>query len=89
MEKTELNYIVDFSMAVLFTITAIAGLILFFFLPGGIRQGGYQEFLGISKQAWTLVHNFSGVILLILVLMHLALHWNWILRMTKRIFKKK
>ena len=88
MNKAELNYIIDISMAVLFTITAIAGLILFFFLRG-IRQGGYHEFLGVARQVWINVHDFFGIILLILVLMHLALHWNWIICITKRIFKKK
>ena len=88
MNKAELNYIIDISMAVLFTITAIAGLILFFFLRG-IRQGGHNEFLGIARQVWINVHDFFGIILLILVLMHLALHWSWIICITKRIFKKK
>ena len=89
MSKAELNYIMDISMAVSFIIIAITGLILFFFLPSGVRQGGYQEFLGIIKQVWINVHNFFGIILIIFVLIHLALHWNWIFCMTKTFFLNK
>jgi cytochrome b subunit of formate dehydrogenase len=89
MDKSELNYIIDISMAVSFTITAIAGLIIFLFLPSGIKQGGYQHFLGISRQVWINVHNFSGIVLITLILIHLALHRSWIFSITKKIFEKK
>ena len=89
MDKTELNYIIDILMGISFTITAVAGLIIFIFLPSGIKQGSYQHFLGISKQVWINIHNFSGVVLITIILVHLALHWDWILRMTKKILRRK
>ena len=88
MDKTELNYIIDILMGISFTITAVAGLIIFIFLPSGIKQGSYQHFLGISKQVWINIHNFSGIILITIILIHLALHRNWIFSITKKIFKK-
>jgi|AntAceMinimDraft_17_1070374.scaffolds.fasta_scaffold31365_2 hypothetical protein len=88
MDKVKLNYIVDALMAVSFTVATMAGLILFFFLPSGLKQGGSQEVLGIAKQGWIQVHNWSGIILIVFVLTHLTLHWRWIALLTKNIFKK-
>jgi len=49
MEKLKINYLVDFLMIISFLVTAITGLIIFFFLPSGIKQGSYQTFFGIIK----------------------------------------
>ncbi|MEM4153001.1 MAG: DUF4405 domain-containing protein [Candidatus Pacearchaeota archaeon] len=88
MEKVKLNYIIDFLMAIFFIITAITSLVIFFFLPSGIPHGGNQMFLGITKREWLSVHNNSGIIFIVLVIVHFILHWNWIISMTKNIFHK-
>ena len=89
MEKSKINYIIDAFMAISFFVVAITGLVMFFFLPSGIQRGGYQEFLGIIKHIWIDIHNWSGIILIILVIVHLILHWNWIISMTKNVWSKK
>ena len=89
MNKAKLNYLIDASIAILLTITSVTGLILFFFLPSGLKQGGFREVLGITKQSWIHIHNWSGIVLVILILLHLILHWKWIVYMTKNVFKKK
>jgi hypothetical protein len=63
--------------------------VVFFFLPGGVRQGRFQEFLGIAKENWSFVHTWSGILMVILVVIHFILHWDWILSMAKNIFGKK
>lgn len=87
--KLKTNYIVDFLMTVSFIITAITGLVLFFFFPSGVRQGRYQEFLGITKAVWINLHNWAGIIMIILVILHFVLHWDWIVSTTKGFFSKK
>jgi len=89
MGKSKTNYFVDLLMLIFFVINAITGLIIFFFLPTGVKRGSYQEFLGIIKQNWVHLHNWSGLILLLLVVIHLILHWNWIVSMTKSLIQKK
>jgi len=87
MTKPKLNYIVDFLAFIFFVISAISGLAMLIFMPSGVRQGRLQEFLGIQKGAWTVMHNLASIILVILVIIHFILHWEWIVRMTKEIFK--
>lgn len=89
MQKPKINYIIDVFMAISFVIVSISGLVIFFFLPSGVQRGRYQEFLGITKSTWETWHDWSGIILVVLVLLHLILHWKWMISMTKNIFKKK
>lgn len=89
MNKAKINYIVDFLMFLSFLVTAVTGLVIFFFLPSGVKQGGYQEFLGIIKGTWSTVHDWAGIVMLVFVLIHFILHWKWIITMTKNLFKKK
>jgi len=88
MSSPRLNYLIDILMVVSFIITAFTGAVIFFFLPSGVRQGGYQEFLGVVKGTWTTWHNWAGIIMITLVLFHLILHLNWIVCMTSSLFKK-
>ena len=87
MHKLKINYLVDFLALVSFAITALSGLVIKFFMPSGIRQGRLQEFLGIQKGIWSEIHDWAGILLIVCVIIHLILHWNWIVCMTKNIFQ--
>lgn len=76
-------------MVLLFLGVAKSGIVLYFFLPEGQRRGGWQTFLGITKHTWSSIHNWCGLLLIALILVHIILHWKWILEMTKNIFKGK
>ncbi|MEA3342655.1 MAG: DUF4405 domain-containing protein [archaeon] len=89
MNKAKMNYFVDILMGFSFLITAVTGLILFFFLPGGVSHGRYQLFMEITKGTWLTVHNWAGIVIIILVIIHFILHWNWMVDMTKNLFKKE
>ena len=76
MNKLKLNYFVDIGMAIAFVIVAVTGILKLPALGGGTRD-------------FMLLHDWSGVVLAVFVLLHLILHWNWIVCMTKScIFKK-
>ena len=87
--KVKTNYVVDLMMATSFIVTGLTGLILFFFLPSGVQRGGQREFLGLIKATWTDIHNYAGLVMIAAVLIHLILHWSWIVCMTKSFFSKK
>ena len=89
MDKPKINYLVDSIALISFLVTSITGLIIFIFLPSGVRQGRLQEFAGITKEVWNFIHIWSGILMLVLVVVHLILHWNWIVLMTKNIFGNK
>jgi hypothetical protein len=80
MNKAKLNYFVDLGLFMAFLLISITGIIKF---PGWGLYGSLG-FKGISK-----IHDWSGIALVVLVLVHLILHWPWIKSMTKCFFKKK
>jgi hypothetical protein len=85
MDKTIINYTVDVGMGITFILTAITGIIKF-------RQ--LWTFLGINQmniffKNINTIHDWSGIILAAFVLIHLILHFKWIVCITKGFFKGK
>ncbi|MEM2115870.1 MAG: DUF4405 domain-containing protein [Candidatus Woesearchaeota archaeon] len=87
MKKSEINYFIDIILIFLLIITSISGFIIFFFFPHGVRQGKYQLFLGISKETYSQIHNWSGLVFSILMFLHVVLHWKWIYLTSKSMIK--
>ena len=87
INKAKLNYWIDFLAFISFLIVGFSGIVKYYFLPMG--KGSFDSaFWGISKHAWTVWHDISGIIFVGLIIIHIVLHWAWIVSMTKRIFKK-
>ena len=78
MNKAKLDFWVDVAMGLAGAISAISGLLLLW--PGDVTSG----ILGVSLRAWTSLHTWSSLAALAGVGLHLALHWNWMTAMTKR-----
>jgi hypothetical protein len=89
MDRSKLNYGVDFLMALSFLVVASTALVLFFAFESGIQRGGYQEFLGVIKQSWFSVHRWFGLFMIALVILHLVLHTKWAVSMTKSLFQRR
>ncbi len=89
MKMTNVNYVVDVLLAVCLVVVAVTGLAVFLFMPEGVRQGGLQEFVGVQKTVWTSVHNWTGILMVALMLVHFILHWNWLVCMTRNVFSRK
>ena len=81
MNRTKLNYWLDAAVGVAFLLSAISGLV--FLLPAGSGSG--SGILGLSYQAWNLLHTWSSLAMIAGVLVHLVLHWRWIASMTRRV----
>nr|WP_321498900.1 DUF4405 domain-containing protein [uncultured Methanolobus sp.] len=88
MNRTKMNYYIDIILTILFIVVAITGFVLYLAIPTGVRQGRYQEFIGITKATWTLAHNKSAILLTLLTGLHFVLHQRWMCCMTRNLFKK-
>jgi hypothetical protein len=88
------NYFLAVVMFLLGLFEVASGFIVWVVLP---RGSGYMGGRGLaseatllwSRDAWVDLHNWVGVALLIVVIIHLILHWKWILYMTKRLGRGK
>ena len=89
-KKAKFNLIIDMVLALSFLTTAMSG-IYFLFMPGSGSQGGRNVdsdsvFL-FNRTTWDLVHTWAGVIMIATVIVHIALHWSWIVNVTRRMFQ--
>ena len=85
MNRTILNYWIDIGLGISFFICFFTGLIKW---PGLIKIIGTSAYKILYVRNISLLHDWSGLIMGLLVLIHLVLHWNWIVAVTKNIFKR-
>ena len=80
----------------LFVIVFLSGLvaalsgIYFLFIPGGY-QGGRNPWYGVtilfSRHTWEDLHTWGGVLMIVVAVVHFAIHWRWVKVMSKRTVK--
>ena len=91
MSKTQLNYLLDAVIAVAFIASTLSGIVFLFAGSGGYQGGrnpAFQtEILGIGRAIWSDLHTWVSLVMIAGVLIHLVLHWDWIVCMTKRTFQ--
>lgn len=82
------NVIVDGAIGVGFIISAISGV---YFLFVGESRGGLvpDPMFLFSRTAWDLIHTWSSVLFISGFLMHFAIHWGWVTKVTRKIFTGK
>lgn len=72
-------------MALLALVQVVSGFVLWLALPAGSRGGTFL----LSRDAWLTMHNRAALLLIAIVIVHIILHWGWIVRMTKSYFSQK
>jgi len=86
-KQTRNNWLIDTAVFIGGLVAAISG-IYFLFLPSGGYQGGRNPFYGItilfSRHTWDDLHTWFGVLMIAAVVVHFAIHWNWVKGTAKR-----
>ena len=83
MNRAKLNYFIDVGLGLSFLISLVTGIRKFPIIVKLLRHRSMDYFL-ISR-----LHDWSGIVMGVLVIIHIILHWNWIVCMTKSIFKRQ
>jgi preprotein translocase subunit SecY len=90
-KQTQKNWWIDaalFSSAIL---AALSG-IYFLFLPSGGFQGGRNPLYNIqvmfSRQTWDDLHTWGGIAMILAAIIHLTIHWQWVVSMARRTWKE-
>jgi len=78
MKRKDLNFIVDVAMAVSFLLCFITGLIKF----PSVLVYVLQVYDSLYHITW--VHDYSGLAFGIFGVVHIVLHWDWLIAMTRR-----
>ena len=89
MDRNKFKFSVDILMFLDFLILAISGFILMKVYPAGEKSGMAGVRFLLDRFAWLKVHDVTSILIMILLIIHLILNWNWIKGMFKQLFKKK
>lgn len=84
----KVNIILDLTVALSFLVTAVSGL-YFLALPAGYQGGrtpGWDPAFLFSRATWDLIHTWAAVVMIVAAVLHLAIHWRWVVKVTQRFF---
>jgi hypothetical protein len=76
--KAKSQYWIDVSMGLLALVLAVSSALLWVVLPQGFFA---------TRLLWIQIHKWVGLGLSILALIHMALHWRWLVRMTRHLWR--
>lgn len=79
MKRIWINYMLDVLLFLTATFLGISSLLVWVVLPKGYSP----EWL-----FWIAVHKWSGLALFIEAFLHIALHWKWMVSVTKKLFNR-
>jgi len=88
-KQTRNNWLVDSALFLGSIVSMITG-IYFLFLPVAGYQGGRNPMYGIvilfERETWDDLHTWFGIAMIVSAVIHIIIHWKWIIKMTKRVF---
>ncbi|MFW6115457.1 MAG: DUF4405 domain-containing protein [Chloroflexota bacterium] len=79
MDRSLRNYWLDVVLGLLAVVVGLSAFLLWVVLP----QGYFA-----ARLLWLDIHKWSGLLLSVGVLLHVILHWKWLLRMTRLIVSR-
>ncbi|MCC5877538.1 MAG: DUF4405 domain-containing protein [Candidatus Sumerlaeia bacterium] len=79
MKRPLINYILDSLAFLLVVFLLLTGLLMGFTLPAG---SGRAMVLGLSRHEWGEIHLWGALLFMAVIVVHLLLHWRWIVSMT-------
>ena len=90
-KQTQKNWWVDAALFSSAIIAALSG-IYFLFFPSGGFQGGRNPLYNLqvlfTRQTWDDLHTWGGVAMILAAIIHLAIHWQWVVGMLRRTWKE-
>jgi len=88
MNRAKWNYLIDVFLFVLMASVVFIGILLgFVTAEGPVADHTQKYFLGLHRHQWGDIHLWLSIALVVLVVIHVVLHWNWIKGCTKKFLR--
>ncbi|MGD8855308.1 MAG: DUF4405 domain-containing protein, partial [Chloroflexota bacterium] len=79
--QTRKNWLIDFAVFGGGVLAILSG-IYFLYLPSGGYQGGrnpmYNVTVLFTRHSWGDIHTWGGLLMIVAVAVHFAIHWQWV-----------
>ncbi len=81
MKRKSINIIIDALGFIAFILLTTTGLLMHFILPPG--SGHFIGLWGMDRHEWGRIHYWISISFLAILVLHLILHWRWIVSVIK------
>lgn len=81
--RSRFNVGINAAIGVSFLVTALSGIYLLFF-PGG-SHGVPDPMWIFVRSTWDLLHTWAGILMIVAALVHFAIHWKWVSKVTRKL----
>jgi hypothetical protein len=81
MRRANLNFVIDAVAIVAFGLLISTGFLVHYVLPAG--SGHFSILWGMDRHEWGQLHFWIAIVLMASMVLHLFLHWGWIVTMVK------
>lgn len=78
------NVAIDAAVAIGFLLVAVSG--IYFLFVSNSSWATDPGFI-FSRTTWDLIHTWSGVTMIIAASIHFAIHWRWVTKVTRNVFR--
>lgn len=97
VRRTTLNFVIDLVSFLNLLGLAVTGFIMKYILPPGtgglgraLHSGGgredIKELLSMTRHEWGRIHFYLAILFIILMVVHIVLHWGWIKNCFRSLF---
>lgn len=80
MKKSKKNFLIDIVAFVSFVFLVSTGIIMYYNLPAGSKT---NSIWGLDRHGWGDIHFWLAVVFLGILVLHLIMHWRWIVSLVK------
>ncbi len=92
LRKAHLNLFLDAIIGLAFIVEAVSGFVLWLVLPHGGFQGGrnpaFARTFLLSRGDWLTLHDWGALVMTAGVLLHIVLHWRWIVCIVRDLWRQ-
>ena len=85
MNRIKLNYFIDILLAISFILVGLTGVLK----TGWFLRTVGLNYASIPIRTISFIHDWSGIAFVLLAILHLILHFNWLVAMTKQFVLRK
>ncbi len=82
----KINVLINFMIGLTGLITAISGV---YFLFDTSNNHSVQALFLFNRTTWDLIHTWAGVLMIFAFILHFAIHWKWVTKVTRRYFSNE